>query len=214
MVGKEQYLETLPLRDREIVLTFDDGPLPATTPRILDALAEHCARATFFMLGINVAESPALVRRAYDEGHTIGTHTFTHANLTKISLAQAEREVNLGIEAATEALGPLRQMAPFFRAPYLAINKDIERYVLSRRQMIWSIDADSIDYTFVSPERVIQQSLSELDRVRKGIFLMHDIKPATARAMGTLLAELKMRGFKLVHVVPATATQSALQPRQ
>ena len=108
----------------------------------------------------------------------------------------------------------MRHMAPFFRAPYLSINKDIERYVLSRGQMIWSIDANSIDYTFTSPERVIQKSISELERAGKGIFLMHDIKPATARAMGTLLAELKARGFKLVHVVPTNPTQSALDSRQ
>jgi peptidoglycan/xylan/chitin deacetylase (PgdA/CDA1 family) len=211
MVGKEQYLETLPLQDREIVLTFDDGPIPATTPRILDALAAHCAKATFFMLGKNVAETPSLVRRAYDEGHTIGTHTLTHADLNKLSLAQAKREISLGIEAVTEALGQGRQMAPFFRAPYLSINKDVEKYVLSRGQMIWSIDADSIDWTFTAPDKVIQKSIAELERVGKGIFLMHDIKPGTARAMGTLLAELKRRGFKLVHVVPSNAAQSALR---
>jgi peptidoglycan/xylan/chitin deacetylase (PgdA/CDA1 family) len=202
LVGKEQYLETLPLRDREVVLTFDDGPHPATTPQILNALAAQCVKATFFMLGVNVAEAANLVRRAYDEGHTIGSHTFSHPALAKIPFAKGRDDISLGMEAVTEALGPKRRMAPFFRPPYLSITKEIEKYVISRGHMIWSIDADSIDWTFTTPDKVIERSMTELERVGKGILLLHDIKPATARALPSLLAQLKIRGFRVVHVVP------------
>ncbi|MPZ37384.1 MAG: polysaccharide deacetylase family protein [Rhizobiales bacterium] len=208
LVGKEQYLETLPLRDREVVLTFDDGPIPATTPRILETLAAECVKATFFMLGMNVAEAPNLARRAYDEGHTIGTHTFSHPTIAKVSSAKAKQDINLGIEALTEGLGRTRRLAPFFRPPYLSITKDIERYLLSRGQMVWSIDADSLDWTFTTADKMVERSIAELERVGKGILLLHDIKPVTVRALPNLLAQLKLKGFSVVHVVPAPLIQS------
>jgi peptidoglycan/xylan/chitin deacetylase (PgdA/CDA1 family) len=208
LVGKEQYLETLPLRDREVVLTFDDGPIPATTPKILEILAAECVKATFFMLGTNVAEAPDLARRAYDEGHTIGTHTFSHPTLAKMPADKARADIDRGIEAVTEALGQKRRLAPFFRAPYLSITRDVERHVLSRGQMVWSIDADSLDWTFTTADKLIERSISELERVGKGILLMHDIKAVTVRALPTLLARLKQRGFRVVHVVPSSTIQS------
>jgi peptidoglycan/xylan/chitin deacetylase (PgdA/CDA1 family) len=201
LVGKEQYLETLPLNDREVVLTFDDGPIPATTPRILDILAAECVKATFFMLGMNVAEAPDLARRAYDEGHSIGTHTFSHPTLAKLPNDKAREEIDRGIAAVTEALGPTRRLAPFFRPPYLSITRDVEKHVLSKNQMVWSIDADSLDWTFTTPARMIERTLTELEKVGKGIVLMHDIKEVTVRALPAFLAQLKQRGFRIVHVV-------------
>jgi peptidoglycan-N-acetylglucosamine deacetylase len=208
LIGKEQYLETLPLRDREVVLTFDDGPIPATTPRILEILAAECVKATFFMLGMNVAENPQLARRAYDEGHSIGTHTFSHPTIAKISLAKAKEDISLGIEALTEGLGRTRKVAPFFRAPYLSITKEIEKYVLSRGQMVWSIDADSLDWTFTTADKMVERSMAELERVGKGILLLHDIKSVTVRALPNLLAQLKLKGFSIVHASPSGPIQS------
>lgn len=208
LVGKEQYLETLPLQDREVVLTFDDGPTPATTPKILEALAAECVRATFFMLGTNVAEAPDLARRAYDEGHSIGTHTFSHPVLPKLSAEHATQDIDVGIEAVTEALGPTRRISPFFRAPYLDITRDVEKHVLNRGLMVWSIDADSLDWTFTTPDKLVERTMAELERVGKGILLLHDIKAVTVRALPTLLAQLKQRGFRIVHVVSATRSHS------
>jgi peptidoglycan/xylan/chitin deacetylase (PgdA/CDA1 family) len=213
MVGKQQYMETLRLNDREVVLTFDDGPIAPNTDKVLDALAAECVKATFFMLGTNVAEAPHLARRAYDEGHTVGTHTFSHVDLSKVPLSKAKNDIDLGIAAVTEALGKNRQVAPFFRPPYLAITKDVEKFLYSRGQMVWGIDADSNDWTFATANRVVERSISELEKAGKGILLLHDIKPATARALPLLLAELKRRGFRIVHVVPATnATSAAIEP--
>jgi peptidoglycan/xylan/chitin deacetylase (PgdA/CDA1 family) len=201
-IGTEQYAESLRLKNREVVLTFDDGPVHGHSAKVLDALAAECVKATFFMLGINVAEAPSLVRRAFDEGHSIGTHTFSHLHLDEASLEKAKQDIELGIEAVTEALGKGRSPAPFFRAPYLGITKDLEKHLYARGLMVWDIDVDSLDWSVDAPEKVIENTLAVLEKKGKGILLMHDIKSQTARAMPVLLSELKRRGFRIVHVVP------------
>jgi peptidoglycan/xylan/chitin deacetylase (PgdA/CDA1 family) len=190
------------------VLTFDDGPIPATTPQILNILAAECVKATFFMLGMNVAEAPDLAQRAYDQGHSIGTHTFSHPTLTKLSPEKAKEDIDQGIEAVTEALGPTRRLAPFFRAPYLSITRDVEKHILSKSHMVWSIDADSLDWTFTTPEKLVERTMGELEKVGKGIILLHDIKAVTVRALPALLAQLKQRGFRVVHVVSTPRNHS------
>jgi peptidoglycan/xylan/chitin deacetylase (PgdA/CDA1 family) len=201
-IGTEQYAESLRLKNREVVLTFDDGPVHGHSAKVLDALAAECVKATFFMLGINVAEAPSLVRRAFDEGHSIGTHTFSHIHLDEAPLETAKQDIELGIEAVTEALGKGRSPAPFFRAPYLGITKDLEKFLYARGLMVWDIDVDSLDWSVDAPEKVIENTLAVLEKKGKGILLMHDIKSQTARAMPVLLSELKRRGFRIVHVVP------------
>jgi peptidoglycan/xylan/chitin deacetylase (PgdA/CDA1 family) len=203
-IGTEQYAESLRLKNREVVLTFDDGPVHGHSAKVLDALAAECVKATFFMMGLNVAEAPSLVRRAFDEGHSIGTHTFSHIHLDEVPFEKAKQDIELGIEAVTEALGKGRSLAPFFRAPYLGITKDLEKFLYARGLMVWDIDVDSLDWSLESPEKVIENTLAVLEKKGKGILLMHDIKPQTARAMPVLLSELKRRGFRIVHVVPET----------
>src|SRR5665213_2639100 len=96
-VGHKQFPTTLPLADKELVLTFDDGPWPTTTPRVLNALKAECVRATFFLLGRNVDAHPALVRRALAEGHSLGHHTYSHPLLNHMPPAKAEAEIDRGI---------------------------------------------------------------------------------------------------------------------
>jgi peptidoglycan-N-acetylglucosamine deacetylase len=207
LVGREQYLETLRLRDKEVVLTFDDGPMPPYTSRILDTLAAECVKATFFVLGANVAESPDLVRRAAEEGHSIGTHTFSHTELNKLPIDKAKKDIELGLAAAAEALGSPSAVAPFFRAPLLAMNRQLERHLFLRGMMVWSIDVDSKDWTLITEEKLVESTVAALEKMGKGILLLHDIQPVTARALPALLAELKRRNFKIVHVVPAERAQ-------
>src|SRR5690242_9860509 len=102
-IGRKQFPTTLPLHDKEIVLTFDDGPWPGTTPKVLDALKHECVRATFFLLGRNALAAPALARRELADGHTIGYHTFAHPLLSRMSLAAADAEVDRGIVAVDRA---------------------------------------------------------------------------------------------------------------
>lgn len=202
LVGKVQYMETLRLKDREIVLTFDDGPVDDGTDAILKDLATQCVKATFFMIGLHAAESPELVRRVYDEGHTVGYHTFSHPDVEKIPFDQAKADINKGIAAVREALGPTRAAAPFYRPPYLSMTKELQRYLNEKGLMVWSIDADSEDWVPATDDALLDRTIEGLEKAGKGILLMHDIQPATARVLPRLLEELKKRNFRIVHVVP------------
>jgi peptidoglycan/xylan/chitin deacetylase (PgdA/CDA1 family) len=202
LVGTVQYQETLRLKDHEVVLTFDDGPSAPYTATILNILASECIKATFFVLGTSVADAPDLLRRAYDEGHNIGTHTFDHENLNELDLEKAKVAVDKGIAAASEALGSRGSLVPFFRPPYLEIAKPAEAYVLSKGLMVWSVDADSEDWTEPDEETFVAKSLADLNKRGNGILLMHDSQPVTARGLRMLIAELKKQNYKIVHVVP------------
>jgi peptidoglycan/xylan/chitin deacetylase (PgdA/CDA1 family) len=209
----ERDAQTLGLRDHEVVLTFDDGPSPATTPNVLDALAAACVKANFFVMGEHAAQAGALVQRAAGDGHTVGTHTKTHADLPSLDLADAKAEIQGGITAAAVALGPEQTLAPFFRAPYLATSPAIEEYLRARGLMLWGIDVDSEDWRSDLPDNVLTRIFAGLNRVHQGIILMHDVQPVTAQVLPTLLQELKARGYKVVHVVPATLNAGTLSAR-
>src|SRR5689334_10587868 len=119
-VGTKSFPQTLPLRDHDVVLTFDDGPRPPTTPRVLAALARECVHATFFMIGKLASEHPGLARRIAREGHTIGHHTFSHPSLLRIPQADAFKEIDNGIAAVEQVLHGIATTTPatpFFRFP-------------------------------------------------------------------------------------------------
>ena len=202
LVGKVEYVESLRLADREVVLTFDDGPVDEGTDIVLDALARQCVKATFFMIGLNAAESPELARRVYDEGHSVGFHTFSHPDVEKITFDSAKSDINKGIAAVREALGPTRTAAPFYRPPYLTMTRELERYLNWQGIMVWSIDVDSDDWVPASDDALLERTITRLEEAGKGILLLHDIQPVTARVLPLLLLELKKRNFRIVHVVP------------
>jgi peptidoglycan-N-acetylglucosamine deacetylase len=207
-VGLAQYPQTLPLRDHEVVLSFDDGPSPATTEKVLDALSLDCVKATFFIVGEHAKERPDLVRRAYLEGHTIGTHSQTHPDLARLPFAKAVQEINDGIASVRAALGPQMSAAPFFRAPYLQLTGELEQFLYERDTLLWSIDIDSEDWRPQSPEEVIKRTLTRVEAKHSGIVLLHDVQPHTAAAVPILLRELKARGFRIVQAVaPDTQTK-------
>jgi peptidoglycan/xylan/chitin deacetylase (PgdA/CDA1 family) len=204
-IGTMQYPETLPLHDKEVVLTFDDGPLPPYTNRVLQALAAECVKATFFLVGRQSRAYPEMVRRVYNEGHTVASHSQNHPLIfTRLPKAGAEREIEQGIESATAALGDPRALAPFFRFPGLGRSQAIEAYLASRQIMVWSADFPADDWTRISPKAVMARALDRLERKGKGVLLLHDIQPRTVLMLPTLLRELKHRGYKVVHIVPAT----------
>src|SRR5262245_6058054 len=111
-VGRKHFAATLPLAPKEVVLTFDDGPWPGTTERVLDALARECVKATFFLVGQRAQEAPALVRREHAEGHTVAHHTWSHALLDRRPLAAAEAEIDRGFAAVDTALYGRADRAP------------------------------------------------------------------------------------------------------
>jgi len=201
-IGSLQYPTTLPLNDHEIVLTFDDGPIPPQSLDVLDTLASECVKATFFILGQTAEESPDLVRRVASDGHSVGTHTQTHARLSDLSLSAAKKEIEMGISSVVKALAGTSDLAPFFRAPFLETTAPLEGYLVSRGLMLWGIDFQADDWLDISPDEVINRAMNRIEQRGKGVLLLHDMQARTAEALGKLLAELKTRGYKIVHVVP------------
>jgi peptidoglycan/xylan/chitin deacetylase (PgdA/CDA1 family) len=216
-LGSFQYRESLPLNDHEVVITFDDGPLPPYSSRILDILASECVKATFFMVGRMARSYPQLVKRAYSEGHTLANHSQNHPfTFHKMTVEQASREIEDGLTSIRTALGDPNGVSDFFRIPGLLRQEAVEDYLISRGYMAWSVDFMADDWTRISADEVVRRALNRLEARGKGILLLHDIKPATALALPTLLHELKARGFKVVHVVQANAEhpKTATLPEQ
>src|SRR5690348_13571639 len=204
-VGSMQYTESLPLQDHEVVLTFDDGPLPPYTSRILDTLASECVKATFFMVGRMVRGYPAIVRRAYNEGHTIANHSQNHPfTFHKMTVDQASKEIEDGFASLQSALGDPKAVSPFFRIPGLLRQTSVEQYLAAHGDMTWSVDFLADDWTHINAKEVAKRAISRIEARGKGILLLHDIQPATALAFPEILKELKARGYKIVHVVPST----------
>jgi peptidoglycan-N-acetylglucosamine deacetylase len=207
-VGTMQYQETLPLNDHEVVLTFDDGPLPPKTTRVLDILASECVKATFFAVGSMAQEFPAVLRRERAEGHSIGTHSQNHPlNFEHAPLEKVAQEVDEGIASVTAALGDANDVAPFFRIPGLERAESVENLINSRSLMIWSADFPADDWKHIRPSEVYRRALMRIEAHHKGVLLLHDIQPATVAALPVLLRELKRRGYHIVHVEPASAEQ-------
>ena len=206
-IGTMQYHETLPLEDHEVVLTFDDGPLPPYSKRILEILNSQCVKATYFIIGRMARAYPEVVREVYAAGHTVGTHSQNHPyTFPRMTLAKAQAEVDAGIDSVAAALGDPNQIAPFFRIPGLSRGAVIEQYLASKSIMTWSADFPADDWRHISAGEVMHRALSRLEAHGKGVLLLHDIQPATALALPGLLRELKKRGYRIVHVVPASAT--------
>src|SRR3954469_5041787 len=218
LIGTMQYRETLPLNDGEVVLTFDDGPLPRNSNQILDILASQCVKATFFMVGRQAQANPEGVRKVRDAGHTVATHTQNHpSGMHRLPLDRAKQEIDDGIASVTAALGDDGAAPPpFFRVPGLARNDGIEEYAATKGIQIWSADFLADDWRHISSARVYDLAMQRLTANGKGILLLHDIQPRTVAALPRILQELKKRGYRIVHVVPATAEQPATptEPQQ
>jgi peptidoglycan/xylan/chitin deacetylase (PgdA/CDA1 family) len=196
--GFEQYKVHDFLLLREVVLTFDDGPWPDNTRAVLAALAQHCTKATFFPIGKHALWHPEILKEVAAAGHTIGGHTWSHANLGKLKGDKAIEEIEKGFSAVKLALGA--SPAPFFRFPYLQDPKDTLAYLGTRDIAIISHDLDSFDFKMRNPGDVIKSVMTKLERKGKGIILMHDFQQATAKASLDLLNELKAKGYKVVHM--------------
>ena len=207
-VGRKHFPDTLPLARKELVLTFDDGPWPGTTPKVLDALKRECVRATFFLLGRNAKAQPALARRALAEGHSIGHHTFAHPLLDHMALAKAEAEIERGIAADEVAVYGQRRgnpTTPFFRFPGFASNQALLERMSQRGLVVFGADVWASDWDPMSPEQELRLILARIERIGRGIVLFHDTKAQTAQMLPAFLRELKRRGYRIVHVVPAAS---------
>jgi peptidoglycan/xylan/chitin deacetylase (PgdA/CDA1 family) len=216
-IGTMQYAETLPLEDHEVVLTFDDGPLPHNSNQILNILASQCVKATFFTVGRMAHDYPEGVRKLRDAGHTIGSHTENHpTGMDRMPIEHARQEIDDGIAAITAALGDSSALAPFFRVPGLRRAEGTEEYLASKGIQTWSADFPADDWRHISPSRVFDLAMQRLEAKGKGILLLHDIQDRTVTALPRILHELKARGYRIVHVVPATPElpKTPTEPRQ
>ena len=177
---------------------------------MLDTLAAECVKATFFLVGRMALAYPQLVRREYNEGHTIAGHGQNHPfTFAKMSVDDAAKEIEDGFASLRTVLGDPKAIAPFFRIPGLLRQAPVEEYLQQHGYATWSLDFLADDWTHINAKEITRRALQRIEARGRGILLLHDIQPATALALPTLLAELKARGYKIVHVVPATTDRPA-----
>jgi peptidoglycan/xylan/chitin deacetylase (PgdA/CDA1 family) len=210
--GFEHFKQLDFLADKEVVLTFDDGPWPGNTPAVLKALDDECTKALFFPIGKHASYHPEILRQVLAQGHTIGAHTWSHANLNskKLTEQQAKDEVEKGFSAVKMALGTAP--SPFFRFPELQHNPSTMTYLGTRNIAIFSCDLDSFDFKRESnPDKIVNTVMTKVDKLGKGIILMHDFQKHTAEALPTLLRRLKAGGYKVVQMKAKTPMQTLPQ---
>src|SRR5580692_6098611 len=217
-IGTMQYPETLPLEDHEVVLSFDDGPLPRNSNQILEILAAECIKATFFEIGQMARAYPEGVRKLRDAGHSIGTHSQNHPlTMNHMPIERAQQEIDDGIASVKAALGDdTTALAPFFRIPGLERATVVEDYLASQGIQTWSADFPADDWRHISSSRVYDLAMQRIEDKGRGILLLHDIQARTVAALPHILSELKARGYRIVHVVPATSELPATptEPQQ
>lgn len=187
------------LAPKEVVLTFDDGPMHRLTPQILDSLDAFCTKATFFVVGQMALSNPQGLRDTLARGHTVGTHTWSHPlNIARMPLERAKAQIEQGFAAATLAAGT--GVAPFFRFPGLSDSRELMAYLQDRGIAAFTVDVVSNDSYIPDPAQLTRLTLDRLRAQGRGIILFHDIKAATARALPGILAALKADGYKIVHL--------------
>ena len=210
-VGLKSFPQTLPLGDHEVVLTFDDGPWPPTTARVLAALAHECVRATFFLIGKHASERPELVRKIAAEGHTIGHHTWSHRSLMRIKPDETTEEIDRGISAVEMALhgvSTTTPSTPFFRFPGFESTPATLDLLQSRGIVVFGADLWASDWNPVAPRQELKLITDRLMAAGKGIILFHDTKAQTAAMLPAFLRYLRENDYHVVHVVSAAPRAS------
>jgi len=204
-IGSKNFPQTLPLRDHEVVLTFDDGPWPPTTPRVLKALARECVRATFFLIGKPASEHPTMVRRIAAEGHSIGDHTWTHFDPSRMSQKDAVGEISRGVAAVETALhgaATTTPTTPFFRFPGFLSTPATLNFLRSHGIVVFGADLWANDWDHLTPKAEFRLLTWRLRVARKGIILLHDSQRSTATMLPAFLRYLRVNHYHVVHVVP------------
>ncbi|RDJ13675.1 polysaccharide deacetylase family protein [Rhizobium grahamii] len=199
-------IHDLRLEDKEVILSFDDGPIPGRTDRVLATLDQFGVKGAFMMVGEMAELHPELARRVAMEGNAIGSHTYQHENLAALSFDMAMKEITRGEAAVTRATGV---EVNFFRFPYLADSHQLRAAVAMRDMVVMDVDVDSKDYISTSPAAVTKRTMDLLHRRGRGIILMHDIHNRTATMLPTLLSRLEVEGYKVVTLQFKKPTASA-----
>ena len=202
----KQAREASFLKQKEVVLTFDDGPMPWVTKSILDTLETFCTKATFFSVGRMALAYPATVRDILARGHTLGSHTFSHPyHLPSMKPDAARAEVERGMAAVATAAGV--PIAPFFRFPGLSDSAALLDRLQKRHIATFTVDVVSNDSFIADPQNLVTRTLAEVEANGGGIILFHDIKTVTAKALPHILSRLADKGYKVVHLVPTAPAE-------
>lgn len=210
-VGTKSFPGTLPLADKEVVLTFDDGPA-ATTPKILAALQAECVHATFFMVGKGAQGLPGMVRKVAAAGHTLGHHTWSHQHLNRIGYAAAIKEIDRGItadEAALHGVATPVPSTPFFRFPFFESTPALLDMLQKRHIAVFGADFWASDWEPMTPDQQLKLLVGRLEAHRKGIILLHDPRAQTAAMLPAFLRYLREHGYKVVHIVPPSGIRQS-----
>jgi peptidoglycan/xylan/chitin deacetylase (PgdA/CDA1 family) len=211
-VGLKSFPQTLPLEDHEVVLTFDDGPWPGTTAKVLAALAHECVLATFFMIGRTASAHPDMVRKIAGLGHTIGHHTFGHPNIRYMKPDAAVVEIDKGIaavEAALHGTASTTPSTPFFRFPYFESTPATLDLLQNRGIAVFGADLWASDWNPMAPKAQLKLLTERLKIAGRGIILLHDPKAQTAAMLPAFLRYLRDNHFRVVHLVPKAQAATA-----
>ena len=205
-IGSIQYQQTIVLAPKEVVLTFDDGPILPMTSKVLEALRAECVKATFFVIGRHARAHPEVVQEMARDGHTVANHTENH-HLITMGEALGIKEFEMGFASIAAALAPVNALpAPFIRFPGLFNSAGVEAYAKRKNLAVMSADLTADDWLPISGEHVFQRALGRLGLKGSGVLLLHDVEPPTVQMLPKLLKELKVRGYRVVHLVPAPGT--------
>ncbi len=209
LIGFKSYPRSLQLEDKELVLTFDDGPIAGPTNAVLDALAEEQVGATFFLIGRNAAAHPALVKRMAQDGHTIAYHSQTHPmTLRSLPEAAARANIEAGFASVDHAWGVSRAApnTPFFRYPGFGDSVALNHWLAARNIAIFGTDIWASDWVDMTPHTQLELLMSRIRRAGRGIVLLHDPRSQTAKMLPAFLRALKKENYRIVHMVPGTGT--------
>ena len=212
-VSREHVFSDGELPAGEIALTFDDGPHPTRTARVLEILAAAGVKATFFEIGRNAAAHPEISRQVVAAGHEVGSHTFTHPDLPKVTEPHAETEIESGEAAVSLALGLPPGHLPYFRFPYGAKTPAELAFVSGRGNSTFFWNMDSADWQLRDPHKLFLNVLEQIDRQGHGIILFHDIHEQTVIVLPHVLAELRARHIKTVVFVPTGTPRVRVEAR-
>lgn len=199
-IAESPFVTRAGIKSHEIALTFNDGPDPNRTPRILDVLKASGVRATFFHVGEKIRAKPEIDHRLVDEKHTLGTHTFGHVDLSGADLKKSEKQIVEGREEAEAASGV---DAPFFRAPYGLLNDNVKDMLKKRKMPVFESSIDSLDWKIRDESSLFDHILQAIEDQKGGILNLHETQESSVAILHALIDELKGRGYTFVIFVPA-----------
>lgn len=195
-----QVINELPIQDKAVAFTFDDGPNPLYTPQVLEILREVQGKATFFMIGTQMEKSPETAKAVHEQGHEIGNHTYTHPHLPDLPPEECRRELQLTEDLIEQVTGAKPKV---FRPPYLATSEEVAAITAGEfgYPAIGAVNGAAMDWEMPGVAHIVEKTR---EQVRPGsILLFHDSfddRSQTVEAVRILAAELTAAGYRLVTV--------------